>query len=80
MATATEKRMLVVRTGFASGLAGSGLGSTSKVEKKEKELGVESVNLGKELLQEEAKQLFSMVFGTEVSKDILAQWTNQGIR
>ena len=72
--------MLAVRTGFASGLAGSGLGLTLKVEKKEKELGVESVNLGKELLQEEAKQLFSMVFGTEVSKDILAQWTNQGIR
>ncbi|XP_030951536.1 ubiquitin carboxyl-terminal hydrolase MINDY-3 [Quercus lobata] len=80
MAAAAEKRMLAARTGSASGLAGSGLGSVSKVEKKEKELGVESVNLGKELSQEEAKQLFSMVFGTEVSKDILAQWTNQGIR
>lgn len=82
MAAAAEKRMLAARTGSASGLAGSGLGlgSVSKVEKKEKNLGVESVNLGKELSQEEAKQLFSMVFGTEVSKDILAQWTNQGIR
>lgn len=80
MAAAAEKRMLAARTGSASGLAGSGLGSVSKVEKKEKELEVESVNLGKELSQEEAKQLFSMVFGTEVSKDILAQWTNQGIR
>ncbi|KAL0016305.1 hypothetical protein SO802_003374 [Lithocarpus litseifolius] len=80
MAAAAEKRMLAAKTGSASGLAGSGLGSVSKVEKKEKELGVESVNLGKELSQEEAKQLFSMVFGTEVSKDILAQWTNQGIR
>lgn len=78
MAAAAEKRMLAARTGSASGLAGSG--SVSKVEKKEKNLGVESVNLGKELSQEEAKQLFSMVFGTEVSKDILAQWTNQGIR
>ncbi|KAL4651033.1 hypothetical protein ACB092_01G129200 [Castanea dentata] len=82
MAAAAEKRMLAARTGSASGLASSGLGlgSVSKIEKKEKNLGVESVNLGKELSQEEAKQLFSMVFGTEVSKDILAQWTNQGIR
>lgn len=29
---------------------------------------------------EEANQLFSMMFGSEVSKDILAQWSNQGIR
>ena len=80
MVATVEKRMLAVRTGFASSLASSGLGSVSKVEKKEKELGVESVNLGKELSQAEVKQLFSMVFGIEVSKDILAQWTNQGIR
>ena len=72
MAATVEKRMLAARTGSASGLADSGLGSVSKVEKKEKELGVESVNLGKELSQEEAKQLFFMVFGIEVSKDILA--------
>jgi len=72
MAVTTKKRMLAARTGSDLSLAGSGLGSVSKVEKKEKELGVESVNFGKELSQEEAKQLFSMVFRTEVSKDILA--------
>ena len=72
MAATVEKRMLAARTGSASGLASSGLGSVSKVEKKEKELGVESVNLGKELSQEEAKQLFFVVFRIEVSKDILA--------
>ena len=72
MAATVEKQMLAARTGSASGLAGSGLGLVSKVEKKEKELGAESMNLGKELSQEEAKQLFFMVFGIEVSKDILA--------
>jgi hypothetical protein len=29
---------------------------------------------------EESDQLFSIVFGNEVSKSVLAQWTNQGIR
>ena len=72
MAATVEKQMLAARTGSASGLAGSGLGLVSKVEKKEKELGMESVNLGKELSQEEAKQLFFVVFRIEVSKDILA--------
>lgn len=80
MAAAAEKRMLATRTATATASAYSDFGSVSKVDKKEKELGLETVNLGKELSQEEAKQLFSMVFGTEVSKDILAQWTNQGIR
>ena len=75
MPATAEKWILAARTGSTLGLAGSGLGSVSKVEKKEKESGVESVNLKKELSQEEAKQLFSMVFRIEVSKDILAQWT-----
>lgn len=35
---------------------------------------------GLELSPEESNQLFTMVFGNEVSKSILAQWTNQGIR
>ena len=42
MAAAIEKQMLAARTGSDLSLAGSGLGSVSKVEKKEKELGVES--------------------------------------
>lgn len=35
---------------------------------------------GLELSPQESNQLFTMVFGNEVSKSILAQWTNQGIR
>lgn len=33
-----------------------------------------------ELPLEEANQLFLMIFGEWVSKDVLAQWCNQGIR
>ncbi|CAA6668383.1 unnamed protein product [Spirodela intermedia] len=33
-----------------------------------------------ELCQEDANRLFSMLFGGAVSKSILLQWTNQGIR
>lgn len=39
-----------------------------------------SLNFGEELSAQEADQLFTMVFGDCVSKDILAQWSNQGIR
>ncbi|KAA8546557.1 hypothetical protein F0562_002704 [Nyssa sinensis] len=39
-----------------------------------------NVKLGKELSLADANMLFSMVFGVEVTKDILAQWSNQGIR
>ncbi|KAJ4953420.1 hypothetical protein NE237_030252 [Protea cynaroides] len=42
--------------------------------------GGKDLNLREELSPEVANQLFSMVFGTGVSRDILAQWTNQGIR
>ncbi|CAM8938988.1 unnamed protein product [Rhodiola kirilowii] len=38
------------------------------------------VDMGEELPMEKANQLFSMIFGESVSKGILAQWTNQGIR
>ncbi|XP_071702070.1 uncharacterized protein [Rutidosis leptorrhynchoides] len=40
----------------------------------------EEKNWGEELPLEEAHQLFSMVFGNEVSRGILTQWSNQGIR
>lgn len=43
---------------------------------KSREFAPKEANLG----IEEANQLFSMMFGSEVSKDILAQWSNQGIR
>ncbi|PIA41102.1 hypothetical protein AQUCO_02300125v1 [Aquilegia coerulea] len=39
-----------------------------------------NLNSGKELSLAEANRLFSMVFGNGVSKEILSQWTNQGIR
>ncbi|KAJ8476481.1 hypothetical protein OPV22_020208 [Ensete ventricosum] len=35
---------------------------------------------GEELSSVDAEQLFLMVFGSCVSKDVLAQWSNQGIR
>ncbi|CAN8302615.1 unnamed protein product [Cochlearia groenlandica] len=38
------------------------------------------VTSGKKLSPQESDQLFSMVFGNEVSKSVLAQWTNQGIK
>lgn len=91
MATAAEKRMLDARnsasasspgsvSGSAGSVSGSGSGSGSNVVMKDKKLGAEAANLGQELSEEDAKQLFSMVFGAEVSKGILAQWSNQGIR
>ena len=46
-----------------------------KLEKEEREL-----DLGEELAPEVVDQLFSMVFGSDVSREILAQWSNQGIR
>ncbi|XP_019190406.1 PREDICTED: ubiquitin carboxyl-terminal hydrolase FAM188A [Ipomoea nil] len=39
-----------------------------------------NVNLGKELSVAEAGQLFSLIFGSEVTKEVLRQWSNQGIR
>ncbi|KAL1198785.1 hypothetical protein V5N11_036080 [Cardamine amara subsp. amara] len=36
--------------------------------------------LGSVLGEEESDQLFGMLFGGDVTKSILAQWTNQGIR
>ncbi|XP_049369065.1 uncharacterized protein LOC125833944 [Solanum verrucosum] len=39
-----------------------------------------NVNSGEELSLAEANELFSMIFGCEVTRDILGQWTNQGIR
>ncbi|RDX62040.1 Ubiquitin carboxyl-terminal hydrolase MINDY-3, partial [Mucuna pruriens] len=81
MAAAAEKRMAATVTARVSpspsplpGKRGGELG------RREEELRLKGVNLSKELSAEEANQLFSMVFGNEVSKAILAQWSNQGIR
>ncbi|KAF8377166.1 hypothetical protein HHK36_030539 [Tetracentron sinense] len=45
-----------------------------------KEEEMKDVNFGEELPAADANQLFSMIFGNGVSRDILAQWSNQGIR
>lgn len=68
MAAAAEKRMMA-----AMNLASP----SSKIETS---LVSEEQNMGVELSIDEANKLFGMVFGAYVSKDILAQWTNQGIR
>ncbi|XVF37158.1 hypothetical protein REPUB_Repub19eG0121800 [Reevesia pubescens] len=80
MAAAAEKRMMAaaksipISSSPLKGERGRDLG------RKQMEIKVKEVNLGNELSEEEAFQLFSMVFGSGVTKDILAQWSNQGIR
>lgn len=84
MAAAAEKRMLLssAKKDPAPPPVSRSVvpGSDSKAVKKEKELRLEDLNLGRELTEAEANDLFAMVFGAEVSKGILAQWSNQGIR
>nr|XP_043607253.1 ubiquitin carboxyl-terminal hydrolase MINDY-3 [Erigeron canadensis] len=95
MAAAAEKRMMAASVSAArdvnvgtSSSSGSGSGSVvknvavSETKKAEKRVEPEEKkrSLGEELSVEEAEKLFSMVFGNEVSKGILAQWSNQGIR
>ncbi|WVZ18567.1 hypothetical protein V8G54_005889 [Vigna mungo] len=72
----TQRRELMaaaVRVLPSSLLPGKKSGELGRRE----ELCLKSVNLSKELSVEEANQLFSMVFGNEVSKGFLAQWSNQ---
>ncbi|KAL2894229.1 Acetylglutamate kinase [Bienertia sinuspersici] len=94
MAAAAEKRMManapiasamedvsVSKVGSGSSTiidteCGGGSVSNSETEsvvKKGEDLGVE-------LSVDEANQLFFMVFGGSVTKEVIAQWTNQGIR
>ncbi|WVZ14451.1 hypothetical protein V8G54_012017 [Vigna mungo] len=75
MAAAAEKRIATVKVLPSSLLPGKKSGELGR----RKELRLKSVNLSKELSVEEANQLFSMVFGNEVSKGILAQWSNRRI-
>ncbi|CAL1412294.1 unnamed protein product [Linum trigynum] len=88
MAAAAEKRMQAAKiaspsksvTSSATVVTGSGPVKTADSAMKEKDGSLKVCKLGRELSIEEADQLFSMVFGTGVSKGILAQWSNQGIR
>ncbi|GAB4845137.1 hypothetical protein Ancab_038541 [Ancistrocladus abbreviatus] len=94
MAAAAEKRMMAKKSAAAAasvaapttqskaGAGGRGLETVSKTDKsvpvrKESKM---TVDVGKDLSVAEANQLFSMVFGGNPSKEILAHWTNQGIR
>jgi len=45
-----------------------------------KEVEVEGEEEGEELPPDVAEKLWAMVFGEGVSKAVLAQWSNQGIR
>lgn len=78
MAAAAEKRMTMMaataRTEKPPPPAARSAEAEAEAEPPRRE------NLAKELSFDEANQLFSMVFGSSVSKEILAQWTNQGIR
>ncbi|KAI3464650.1 hypothetical protein Pfo_021313 [Paulownia fortunei] len=81
MAAAAEKRMAVrsvesVKDVKIRGLEDEGKGKGVSLEKAEGKSGI----LGIELSLVEANQLFLMIFGEGVSKDVLAQWSNQGIR
>ena len=80
MAAAAEKRLLAAAKSVpasSSPLKSERGGDLGRIEM---EIKAKEVNLGNELSEEEAYQLFLMVFGSGVSKDILAQWSNQGIR
>ncbi|XP_054803925.1 uncharacterized protein LOC129307083 [Prosopis cineraria] len=76
MAAAAEKRMMVAKSASSPTVRG---GKSGDVGRKD-ESCLEAGNLSRELSLEEANQLFFMVFGNEVSKSVLAQWSNQGIR
>ncbi|CAI8604353.1 unnamed protein product [Vicia faba] len=81
MAAAAEKRMAtVVRVSPLSPVGNKELKKGGEVVRRVDELPLRDQSLCKELSAEEANKLFVMVFGSQVSKDILAQWCNQGIR
>lgn len=82
MAAAAEKRRAtvgsveIVKDVSIAGLGDEGEGEGMNLDENEEKSG----NLGVELPVVEANQLFLMIFGEGVSKDVLAQWCNQGIR
>ncbi|KAG8378121.1 hypothetical protein BUALT_Bualt08G0105200 [Buddleja alternifolia] len=79
MAAAAEKRLTAVKDVESvkiTGLEGESKGKGVSLDKGEGKSG----SLGTPLSVAEADQLFVMIFGTGVSKDVLAQWCNQGIR
>ena len=83
MAAAAERRMMAVQSAekrVAPAKEERGVGGRTEGQKCVADSVGENMNLGKELSVAEANQLFLMVFGSEVTRDILAQWSNQGVR
>ncbi|KAE8666581.1 hypothetical protein F3Y22_tig00112496pilonHSYRG00030 [Hibiscus syriacus] len=80
MAAAAEKRMMTAAKSSPSPNSPSKNERSRGLGIKEAEMKAKEVNLGNKLSEREEYHLFSMVFGSGVSKDILAQWSNQGIR
>ncbi|OMO51046.1 hypothetical protein COLO4_37837 [Corchorus olitorius] len=80
MAAAAEKRMLLAAKTVPASSSPSRSERSGDLGRRETEMKAKEACLGNELSEQEAYQLFSMVFGSEVSKGILAQWSNQGIR
>ncbi|OMO55255.1 hypothetical protein CCACVL1_27328 [Corchorus capsularis] len=80
MAAAAEKRMLLAAKTVPASSSPSRSERSGGLGSKDTEMKAKEACLGNELSEQEAYQLFSMVFGSEVSKGILAQWSNQGIR
>ncbi|XP_078447547.1 ubiquitin interaction motif-containing protein [Wolffia australiana] len=78
MAAAAEKRM-ATSSRSAKDKAAAGSTASAVVDDPEMDRGAKRVD-GKQLSAEEADRLFLVLFGGAVSKSILAQWTNQGIR
>lgn len=76
VAVTAVKNVESVRDVKIQGLEGSSRGTGVILEKMECTSGIADPSLS--VL--EADELFLMIFGNRVTKDVLAQWTNQGIR
>ncbi|KAL9268617.1 Ubiquitin carboxyl-terminal hydrolase MINDY-3-like protein [Drosera capensis] len=80
LAAAAERRMMAAETSSPADRSKS-----AEVKAAFPEKGVVRVERkrgggGGELSEEEANKLYTMVFGGSLSKEILGQWSNQGIR
>ncbi|KAL3807891.1 hypothetical protein ACJIZ3_000340 [Penstemon smallii] len=90
MAAAAEKRMAMLTNSAVIPLKSVENAKDLKIKGLESEVKDKGVNLvtgkgiggllGMTLSVVDANQLFSMIFGNSLSKDVLAQWSNQGIR
>lgn len=79
MVAAAERRMMAMRNVAAVPIVEKRDRASDAADMAENLIG-KDVKLGEELSVEEPNQLFLMVFGSEITRGILAQWSNQGIR